>query len=955
MAEAPVVGPTGGSSADGGTAFFRSVSAVQASFTTMEKSLDRIVGQNGLLSKFTDALEAATKMLSGVGSGKTTGASAVPSHWPLQPYTQQTASGLAVPVPWNTTQGVGSNPGTAGVPAPPPPSGGIFSSYISSGIAAAKAHPIATGVAAVGVASFVGGKAGSGYLKQATPTFDAAGTLDTLAANAGQFTPYASAHVASAIANTPFSQGIADAATSYGVASHYAGQSYLGNRSTEFIKNAQSIASANPGMSLADAAQAYGSLLSPSVVNTLGKRYGIGPIQAGTGKYTSINALAKGIVQSTTGLTNPTAAQAQSSLQPYGPNYAGLSALVGGSANADLLLNQFIQTTGGGKTITGNSPVTAAEAKQGAQSTKSQAQFYQRQEDDFAHLINLQTDINKTLSAAFARSGMFGILGVEIEKLSGSVLELVGGVALLKRFFPGGGGTPTPTGPIGDVGGGAAGEAEGAGALGEVATAAGGVGFVGGGLLVGGAAVSAYSIFQGAGPGTSKASQARHKALLRQQQKRYPTPGPAPIGDPPMSVPDSRAISDLEGRNHAAAGDAGVTGLNPSFRDKVAAMFEANPRLQLNSGFRSVAQQTALWNAAVKKYGSAQAARKWVAPPGSSMHNKGLAVDIGPSSEYGWLKQNAPKYGLWNYPPEPWHWEPQGARAGASGGDEALASAGASGSSSATTSSTASLSGASMTAFAPAGTGTTFSTQSAILAGLGISSSGGASAPGGFDTSSAIGGGSGGTGASSSAAGQSTGGGSAAPSKNMQQFINEILPFAQEQSRRTGIPVSVFLAQSGNETGWGTSSAWTKHLNPAGIDITGPGVAGGSYPNIAAAFQAYANRLSGIGERGQGPFMSLVKQHAPVPSILKALEQSPWAAGHYGGNGLENIYKNYNLGKYDTGDPPTLAGSPSGHMQIHNHWNITVPNATELQAQRLVTLVMSTMESQSNDGMLAGN
>jgi hypothetical protein len=59
------------------------------------------------------------------------------------------------------------------------------------------------------------------------------------------------------------------------------------------------------------------------------------------------------------------------------------------------------------------------------------------------------------------------------------------------------------------------------------------------------------------------------------------------------------------------------------------------------------------------------------ARPGTSNHGWGLAVDLGGgvnsfgTSEYNWMKQNAPAYG-WNHPawaepgssrPEPWHWE----------------------------------------------------------------------------------------------------------------------------------------------------------------------------------------------------------------------------------------------------------------------------------------------------------
>lgn len=50
--------------------------------------------------------------------------------------------------------------------------------------------------------------------------------------------------------------------------------------------------------------------------------------------------------------------------------------------------------------------------------------------------------------------------------------------------------------------------------------------------------------------------------------------------------------------------------------------------LRVVSSYRSVEQQSYLYDQALKKYGSASAARKWVAPPGKSRHNSGKAIDI---------------------------------------------------------------------------------------------------------------------------------------------------------------------------------------------------------------------------------------------------------------------------------------------------------------------------------------
>jgi hypothetical protein len=93
--------------------------------------------------------------------------------------------------------------------------------------------------------------------------------------------------------------------------------------------------------------------------------------------------------------------------------------------------------------------------------------------------------------------------------------------------------------------------------------------------------------------------------------------------------------------------------------------------LTVTSGYRSRATQERLFAAAVQKYGSREAARKWVAPPGGSAHQTGRAIDfnlgLGNNSEnvaalrrtapYRWLVCNAHRFGFTPYSAEPWHWE----------------------------------------------------------------------------------------------------------------------------------------------------------------------------------------------------------------------------------------------------------------------------------------------------------
>ncbi len=59
----------------------------------------------------------------------------------------------------------------------------------------------------------------------------------------------------------------------------------------------------------------------------------------------------------------------------------------------------------------------------------------------------------------------------------------------------------------------------------------------------------------------------------------------------------------------------------------------------------------------------------WVARPGTSMHESGLAIDFVSNGDlirsqsnpgFVWLSENASRFGLYNLPAEPWHWSTNG-------------------------------------------------------------------------------------------------------------------------------------------------------------------------------------------------------------------------------------------------------------------------------------------------------
>jgi Transglycosylase SLT domain/D-alanyl-D-alanine carboxypeptidase len=113
-----------------------------------------------------------------------------------------------------------------------------------------------------------------------------------------------------------------------------------------------------------------------------------------------------------------------------------------------------------------------------------------------------------------------------------------------------------------------------------------------------------------------------------------------------------------------------------AFDRMAAAALHAGLTLIVNSGFRSDAEQAALF--------AAHPDPTWVAPPGHSLHRCATELDLGPESAYAWLAANASRFGfVQRYSWEAWHYgyvagPPPCSAAGnaigrGSGGDGALA------------------------------------------------------------------------------------------------------------------------------------------------------------------------------------------------------------------------------------------------------------------------------------------
>ncbi len=147
-------------------------------------------------------------------------------------------------------------------------------------------------------------------------------------------------------------------------------------------------------------------------------------------------------------------------------------------------------------------------------------------------------------------------------------------------------------------------------------------------------------------------------------------PGGGRIRDKKPPRPDQIVtVSGVGGKRialHRLAAGAWQALVAAARRDGIAA-----PLLLPTSGYREPVHQERLWRAALAQYGSPQEARKWVAPPGSSPHQTGRAIDsylggrnasahvaqLRTLPAYRWLVANAVRFGFYPYPAEPWHWE----------------------------------------------------------------------------------------------------------------------------------------------------------------------------------------------------------------------------------------------------------------------------------------------------------
>ncbi|HWC15316.1 MAG TPA: D-alanyl-D-alanine carboxypeptidase family protein [Actinomycetota bacterium] len=107
-----------------------------------------------------------------------------------------------------------------------------------------------------------------------------------------------------------------------------------------------------------------------------------------------------------------------------------------------------------------------------------------------------------------------------------------------------------------------------------------------------------------------------------------------------------------------------IAQLDPRMRAAVTTLLQAaRGSVHVTSGFRSHYEQERLWADAVERHGSAEAADDWVAPPGASFHERGLAVDL--AGDLLLARRLVAELDLPLHQPlghEPWHFELIGSR-----------------------------------------------------------------------------------------------------------------------------------------------------------------------------------------------------------------------------------------------------------------------------------------------------
>lgn|SRR4030067_1671064 len=162
------------------------------------------------------------------------------------------------------------------------------------------------------------------------------------------------------------------------------------------------------------------------------------------------------------------------------------------------------------------------------------------------------------------------------------------------------------------------------------------------------------------------------------------------------------------------------------------------------------------------------------------------------------------------------------------------------------------------------------------------------------------------------------------PDSTKQDFINAILPLANEVYKKTGILQSVTIAQGIQETGGTLSNGLAKVNNFFGEKGTGDigSVSmktweqgeNGAYTTYAS-FKKYSTPVAAATGRikllSNSRYSSALKA-TDFDTQTKAIKAAGYATDPNYVSSLQNIYKNYNLSQYDTGKSTSSSNLTAG-------------------------------------------
>jgi len=156
------------------------------------------------------------------------------------------------------------------------------------------------------------------------------------------------------------------------------------------------------------------------------------------------------------------------------------------------------------------------------------------------------------------------------------------------------------------------------------------------------------------GPSSSSWRAASPIDVLHSEHRDLPSRHHGALDEADGAVPDGTTVFDTA--------VPGVAKLDPALlgalRQAATSAAHDGVAFVVNSGWRSPTYEDQLRREAIVKYGSEDAAARWVATGSTSAHVSGDAVDIGPSGAAAWLSAHGAAYGLCQiYGNEPWHYE----------------------------------------------------------------------------------------------------------------------------------------------------------------------------------------------------------------------------------------------------------------------------------------------------------